>query len=194
MLNLRKMKELPYALYIFGNVTEQARRDVLDEDNTAVEEDTTRKPKQQQQGLLRVAEAIRMASVLHQLYYGGEGRFDDEIPWYWPYVSYALKHGIIQVDDFSDFNGFATRAEAAYVFSRCVPEAEFPVLNHIPLLPDVTEDDDWGSRIYLLFRAGVLFGADGTGSFYPDRLITRTEAAAIIGRIATPADRKGFML
>jgi hypothetical protein len=195
MVNLKKIKELPYALYIFGQVTEKTRGSVLDEENDAViQEETERKPDQPQAGLLRISEAIKMAAVLHHIYYGGDGRFENENPWYWPYVSYALKHGIIQVDDFSDFNSFATKAETAYIFSRCVPDAEFAILNYIPFVPDVTEDSDWGERIYLLFRAGVLMGTDNSGRFYPDRLMTRAEAAAIIGRIATPADRKGFVI
>ena len=42
----------------------------------------------------------------------------------------------------------------------------------------------------LLYRSGVLTGSDAFGTFYPNNNISRAEAAAILARIAIPAERK----
>ena len=191
MANLAKISELPYSLYIFGNVPPRPPENPEDSRPLRVK----RRDKQHFSGsslFLRLSEAIKMACVLHSLYYGGTGLFEPETPWYGPYVRYALKNGIITAADFSDYNAFATRAETAYIFSHCVPRAALPILNIIPPLPDVEEGHPFADSIDLLFGAGVLNRSSLTGSFYPDHFLTRREAAFMIGRIATPADRKHF--
>lgn len=189
MENLRKITELPYALYIFGNVTAERHRETEEEDGLKISEETEHigsRPKE----FLRLSDAVKMAAVLHNIYYGGSGRFKQEKPWYAAYVRYALKNGIIQNGEFEDLNEFATRAETAYIFSNCVPRAELTTVNHIAEVPDVIENTGYGDRIYLLLRAGVLSISDNKGFFYPEKMMTKTEAAMIIGRIATPSDRK----
>ncbi len=187
--NLRKITELPYSLYVFGHLNAE-RKDTADED---IEADIYEQ--QDARGMktgdyLRISEAIKMASVLHNLYYGGSGRFPEETPWYTPYVRYAIKNGIINNDEFANYNEYATRAETAYIFSNCVPKAEFPILNYVSDIPDVLETLAYGASVYLLYRAGVLKKNGGNANFYPERMITKSEAAIIIGRIATPEDRK----
>jgi hypothetical protein len=190
MANLRKVNELPYSLYIFGSVNTDRKYDSK-EDEIAVS-DESGKARTGSSQFLRISEVIRMAAVLHNIYYGGSGRFPEDTPWYIPYVRYAIKNGIINNDEFSDYNDYATKAETAYIFSNCVPEAEFPIINYVSDLKDVTETFGYGDSIYLLYRAGVLRKAGKNASFYPERMITRTEAATIIGRIASPEDRKLF--
>jgi hypothetical protein len=192
MENLRKVNELPYSLYIFGNVSAE-RKDELEEDTVIGASEEKGGEKAKSGSFLRISEAIKMASVLHHMYYGGNGRFQEETPWYAPYVRYAVKNGIIQSGEFSDCNEFATRAEMAHIFANCVPRAEFPTINYISDIPDVSENIGYGDNIYLLHRAGVLVKSDKKSNYYPDSLITKTEAAAIIGRIATPSDRKRIL-
>jgi hypothetical protein len=189
MANLRKIQELPYALYVFGTVIPDGKDDFAEDEDIAQPE-KAHVTKSGHTEFLKISEAVKMASVLHNIYYGGTGHFPEETPWYAPYIRYALKNGIIKSRDFSDVDEYATRAEAAYIFSCCVPKAELPVINYIPDISDVSESLGFGESIYLLFRAGVLTRNDKKGSFYPDSMITRTEAASIIGRIATPDDRK----
>ncbi len=189
MVNLSKVTELPYSLYVFG----QAKAEGKDDTDEEIAFDTTEKSgteRKQTIEYLRLSEAVKMAVVLHNIYYGGSGQFPEETPWYAPYVRYAVKNGIIENGEFDNYTEYATRAETAYIFSNSVPKAELPILNHITEIPDVVENAGYGASIYLLFRAGVLKKSGGDISFYPERLITTTEAATIIGRIATPADRK----
>lgn len=192
MANLRKINELPFALYLFGNVTADKHGVTEEEDGLEISgktKHTNPGPKE----FLRLSEAVKMAAVLHNIYYGGSGKFEQEKPWYAAYERYALKNGMIQNGEFEDLNEFATRAETAYIFSNCVPRAELTTVNHIANVPDVLENMGYGDRIYLLLRAGVLSITDNKGFFYPEKIMTKTEAAIIIGRIASPTDRKKRM-
>jgi hypothetical protein len=188
--NLKKIKELPYSLYLFGPVIGQSREED-EEEETYDAAEKQQKPSGKKADYLKLSEAVRMASVLHNLYLGGSGHFEEETPWYLPYIRYAVKHGIIKSGDFEDYNEIITHAEAAYIFSGSVPAAALPVINHISGIPDVDENEIYGEQIYLLLRAGVIT-TGGSGFFYPERFVTRSEAAVLAGRIATPADRKRF--
>jgi hypothetical protein len=188
--NLKKITELPYALYLFGPAVSKVREDYdEEEDDTAAGK--AKPQSSSNSSFLKLGEAVRMAAVLHNIYRGGTGHFEEETPWYLPYVRYAIRHGIVRAGEFEDYTEYATRAEAAYIFSGSVPAAEFPVLNHVTDIPDVDEHMGYGDRIYRLLRAGVITAGNGS-CFYPDRILTREEAAAVIGRIATPTDRKLF--
>jgi hypothetical protein len=189
MGNLQKINELPYALYLFGNVSSEKKSEYEEDDDLDILEKSSTGKKGPSE-FLRVSEAIKMAAVLHNMYYGGSGKFPQETPWYTPYVRYAIKNGIIKNNEFNNYNEFVTRAELAYIFSGCVPKAELPSINYVPSISDVPEAGGYGESIYLLRRAGILTSSSKEIGFNPESLITKTEAAAIIGRIATPTDRK----
>ena len=191
MANLRKITELPYALYLFGNM-DIGQHAQAEKEGAPMMVARANVQKGRAAEFLRRSEAVRMASVLHSIYHGGSGSFPQEAPWYAPYVRYAVKNGIVRSGDFNDWGEYATRSETAYIFSGSVPKAEFPVINYAPRLLDVDEDAGYGAYIYLLCRAGILMAGDRNGRFFPDSLVTRTEAAAAIGRIATPSDRKKY--
>lgn len=141
-------------------------------------------------GLVTIAEALTMASRLHNLYYGGDGKFTQLSPWYTGYSFYSVATGIIEWGEFTeaDMNRPATRAEMAHIFARTMPE-ELLKINNINKLPDVAPGDRYAGDIYALYRAGVLTGSDKRGTFYPNTTITRAAAAAIIARIADPETR-----
>lgn len=186
--NLEKIRELPFALYLFGPAGDVKRREESDNDDRTMPVEP-RSGQKLPQDYLKLAEAVKMAAVLHHIYHGGSGRFEQDTPWYTPYIAYAYKNGIIKQGDFDDLNAYATRAEIAYIFSGCVPKAEFPAINYLPDLPDVPKGACYSEHIYMLAKAGV-FAVRESGLFYPERLMTRSDAALVIGRIATPADRK----
>lgn len=193
MANLQKVNELPYALYLFGNIRPDSMGVFEEAGDIAISEEADGR-KARPFEFLRISEAIKMASVLHNIYYGGSGQFPQETPWYGPYVRYAIKNGIINSGEFSDYNEPATRAETAYIFTGSVPKAELPSINFISGIPNVTQTIKYADSIYLLFRAGILTKNAKQGVFEPESMITKTEAASIIGRIATPGDRKLFRI
>jgi hypothetical protein len=140
-------------------------------------------------GNITIAQAIKMAVVVHSIYNGGYETLTQGVPWYKVYVDYAIANGIIKYGDFADYNKTATRAEVAYIFAHAIPESELAPLNDVKSIPDVAISDRYGDEIFLLYRAGVFQGNDAAGSFSPNKYITRAEAAAIISRVALPVNR-----
>ena len=131
-----------------------------------------------------------MAVVVHNIYNGNSGNFQQGTPWFQVYVDYAVANGIISPGGFNNYGKLATRAEMAYIFSRCVPQWEFAAINEVNFLPDVSKGSQYSDNIFMLYRAGVLSGSDAKGTFSPNSNITRAEAAAIISRVVLPVERK----
>ena len=92
----------------------------------------------------------------------------------------------------------ASRTYFAYLMYAALPYSEYTQINTIAngSLPDV--DDivfmDADTRIYTLYRAGILTGSDAYGTFNPDTNITRAEVSAIISRMIDPSQRVSFTL
>jgi len=153
-------------------------------------------------GNITIAEAIKMAAVVHDIYNGGDGVFTQSALWYQVYVDYAIASGVIDAESFgAEYERTATRREMAAIFANCVPAEVLPEINKVVYLPDVEETREWleesllyGDDIFMLYRAGVLTGSDSTGQFRPYDYITRAEAAAIICRVVLPAQRKTLNL
>ena len=182
---------LPYAFAPFGNSPPAFRRRLPGEEKEILPPpieggNASDAPRE----FLRLSEIVRMACLLHCLHDGGDVRFEIEVPWYGAYVRYAVQNGILQGDEFPDYNAFATRAQGVYLFSRCVPSTELAVLCPCPLPSDVQDSDWFAEGVTRLLCAGVLNCADKARRFFPDRLITRSEAASLLGKIATPSDRR----
>jgi len=138
-------------------------------------------------GALSLAEAIKIACVVHNIYNGGDISFSQSTPWYQEYIDYAVKNGIIKQDDFGgDYNRAATRAEAAYIFSGAVSRKGLPQINDIKP-SDVSPDTPYADNIILLYNAGILCG-DGNG-FAPGSSLSRAEACALVSRLILPTER-----
>ena len=80
----------------------------------------------------------------------------------------------------------------AYIFASTLPVNELPQINTVKSLPDVNSSTKYQDSIFLLYRAGIITGNDSVGTFAPETNITRAQAAAIITRIALPAERKSL--
>ncbi len=139
---------------------------------------------------LKLSEAIKLASVVHDIYNGGTGEFDQSVGerWYDVYVIYAIANGIIKYDDFAVYTEYATRAEMAYIFANALPDEALAVINGTVLLKDITQDTDHADSIIELYKAGVVQG-DTDFNFRPYDNINRAEAAAIITRMAIEGER-----
>ena len=181
---------LPYAFAPFGNPPPSFRSIPEDEEKILpplIEGEDASGPRGE---FLRLSEAVRMACLLCCLYDGGDIRFEIEVPWYGAYVRYAIQNGILRGDEFPDYNAFTTRAQGAYLFSRCVPSTALSALCTCPLPSDVLDSDWFAESVTRLLRAGVLDCEDTAGRFFPDRLLTRSAASSLLGKIATPSDRR----
>ncbi|MBO4678016.1 MAG: S-layer homology domain-containing protein [Oscillospiraceae bacterium] len=138
------------------------------------------------EGLLTIAQVLALAARLHSLRHGGTAQFDQSYGsrWYDVYYKYCTDNGLIGKRDFRDLNQPATRAQAARVLAHALETEELPALRDVRQIPDVARGDYAGEEIYLLYRAGVLNGMNEAGDFYPQNNLRRSEAAAILLRLA----------
>ena len=140
---------------------------------------------------LNVAQALVMADRVHQIYHTGANTLQNGTPWYQTYVDYAIENGIIKKGDFTDYGAPISRADMAYVFAAAVPAEALAEIKTVFSIPDLSSAPSRDrSAVERLYKAGVLTGSDEYGTFYPNREITRYEAAAIIARVAIESERK----
>ena len=181
----KQTKELPYSLYLFGG---PAPNGLIIEDEE-YEEEPESAPGVPEPDRLRVGDAIKMACIVHNLYWGERAAFLEGTPWYQVYVDYALMHHIILEGEYEEPVEFVTRAEMAAIFSRAVPKSELAPKNNLPVPVDLPAGRT-GDAVTLLLRAGILAKRIAGAVFDPDGYVSRTEASVIMGRIVNPAFRK----
>ncbi len=145
------------------------------------------------EGQLTAAQVLALAARLHSRAHGGSGEFDESqgSRWYDVYRRYCVDNGIIGRRDFRDMTCSATRAQTALALAHALDPSALPAVRTVRSIPDVSPQDYAGEEIWLLYRAGVLNGMDESGSFYPDRSLRRSEAAAILLRLAEEEQRIG---
>ena len=146
------------------------------------------------EGNLTLAEAIVMADRIHEIYTTGQSTISNGTPWYQPYVDYAVENNMIADGAFSDYTVKATRAQMAQLFYNALPAEELPAINAVSSIPDVASSDACYAAVTALYAAGVLTGSDMYGTFHPDDNIKRSEAAAILTRMALSDQRKTVVL
>lgn len=149
---------------------------------------------------ITLAEAVTMAARLRSLYEQGSGergpqlyRSDSDSSWYSAYVTYAQKQGIIADEFAGSYTKSATRAQLAHILAHALPTSFCPAINDDAVnegyasrsyIRDVTEYTPYQQDILTLYRWGILSGMDSTGSFHPNEAIQRSEAAAMLTRLA----------
>ncbi len=138
-------------------------------------------------GSLTLAEAVTVAARVNAIYYSEEFTPGGD-PWYQNAVDYAIENGIIYDGEYANFRAAATRSDFANLLYWAIPTDEFPRINRIAWISDIESSMPYFHAIYLLYGAGVLTGSS-TGAFQPDELVARSEAAAIINRVALPENR-----
>lgn len=148
-------------------------------------------------GNVTLAQAITMAARVHSIYETGAENFKPTDPWFKVYVEYAYKSGIISNTLYEgNVEKEATRAQFAEIFAAALPADGLISINKVQdgAIPDVSANSSLAPAVYKLYRAGILTGSDEKGTFYPNRSITRAEAAAIVSRMGDSSARKGVTL
>ena len=135
---------------------------------------------------LTCAEAAKIAAVIHnQKRYDGEKAEFQMLGenWYDVYVQYCYANAILEDYIVFDWDANATRAQMAYLFSRCDMERCF--INDVPLtdIPDVYDTTPHAYEILDLYNKGIAVGSDEHMTYYPDSQVKRSEAAALVSRI-----------
>ncbi len=144
-------------------------------------------------GNITIGQTITIASRIHSMYYKNGESFTVESgdPWYKPYVDYAYKNGIIGSKyKNANMNANAARLEFAEILSKCLPDKCYEEINEASsgTLPDVSYTSEAGKAVYKLYKAGILTGSSD-GKFHPANSISRSEASAVIARIADSSQR-----
>ena len=148
-------------------------------------------------GNVTLAQTITMAARVHSIYQTGAENFKQTGTWYQVYLDYAYKNGIIdQAMYTSDVNKAASRAQFATIFANALPADGLISINNISdnAILDVKSSDAIGPAVYKLYRAGILTGNDGRGTFLPWNAISRAEAAAIVARMGDSSVRQSVKL
>ncbi len=150
---------------------------------------------------LSIAEAIKLAACMHQLYNDGKvSLVNDPAMWYMSYVNYALSNGII-TGSYANYDAKISRSEFVKIFHSSLPSSEYGDLNTISdnSIPDVKMTDAVSKEIYAFYRAGILTGYKETpgkvnGSFGALDNIKRSEVAVIVHRMFEKTERVEFTL
>lgn len=137
---------------------------------------------------LTVAQAIKLAAVLHQHERMGNVTLTNgSEQWYSTYVNYAIFNGIIEKDYADDtaaqMNAAVSRREFVKILRGAMTTCT--AINDVAdnVIPDVKMSAENAKEIYEFYRAGILNGYDEEGTFYPESNIKRSEVAAILVRI-----------
>ena len=141
-------------------------------------------------GNVTVAEGITMASRVHASYNSKTIAEKAGGKWYDMYVAYATENGLIKEGQFTNYDRNIMRYEMAQMFADSMPADYFAAKNDIKDIPDVKESEEYYDDLMMLYKAGVVLGSDDYGNFFATNPIKRSETAAIINRVALPANRK----
>ena len=152
-------------------------------------------------GSLTLAETVKLAAVMHQLYHTGKvsltGTGRD---WYVPYVEYAVANRIVDAAflgyDSARMNTAISRRAFVDIFYDALPAGRYTAINSVAdnAIPDVKSGDANAAEIYTFYRAGILTGSDGLGTFNPETGILRREVAAILSRMFDDSLRQSITL
>ena len=150
---------------------------------------------------MTVAEAVKIAACMHQLYNDGAVTLtnaEPPAPWYASYMDYALQNNIIDADLSGVTDTKITRKEFVYILHSALPESEYGAINNVAddAIPDVkiSSDSKYAPRIYEFYRAGILTGSDEIGTFNPESNIKRNEVAAVLTRMLHESARRQITL
>ena len=142
---------------------------------------------------MTAAEAVKLASVMHQKQADGKVSLQNGDPWYKTYVEYARNNGIIEKD--FNWDKPISRADYMAMFAHALTEDSYDLINAVSdgTIPDVGMEDDHAEEIYLLYRAGIVQG-DEKHLCKPADPIKRSEVAAILTRMMFPEKRISFFI
>ncbi len=163
------------------------------------------------EGSITLAEAVKLAACMSQLYADGAVTLTNGDPWYESYADYGRSRfladswpGFTYESVLEDPGRVLLRAEFAWIFARALPSEALTQINDIPddAVPDMRRDETnlsdrmarlmtYYPEVYALYRAGIINGSDREGTFLPESGIRRSEVAAIVVRMMRPETRVG---
>lgn len=150
-------------------------------------------------GPLTCAQIMTITARLYKLLRGDASGFTAAAAgdaWYQPYMDYLTELSVSD-SDLSDALNYVSdtpnepcdRYGFVYLLSAVLPDSALTSINTLTVLPDVSSDE---TEIWDFYAAGILTGSDAYGTFNGDTGLSRGQAAAMLARIADPAQRVKF--
>ena len=141
---------------------------------------------------MAVSEAAAIAARMAEILDGGDGLFDNPAgsPWYTGAVDYLkglAKDDAVVLSLLSQPDKTVTRLGFLKLLSAALPEDQLPAVNTITALPDTADTD-----VLRFYNAGILTGVNDYGMFAGSNTLTRSEAAAMVARVARADLRVSF--
>ncbi len=146
-------------------------------------------------GTVTWGEAVLLTARIHLIHHTGSDSLTQGTPWYQAHADYAWKQGIL-TEPLTARQAVQpiTRAEFAGLLAAALPAEELAAINTVGSIPGLSPNSPHRDAVYQLYRAGVLTGGDASGSFFPQRTLTRAEAAALSARMLDADRRQRFTL
>ena len=141
-------------------------------------------------GQLTGAHIATICARLHDLLTGGDGALPEPAEgqeWYDPAYA-SLSQALDLLEDVPP-DGAVRRQTFAALLTETLQAADvaLPAVNQISVVPDCKDP-----AVLSLYNAGILTGSDQYGSFRGSEYLNRGQAAAILARLADPAQRVAF--
>ena len=141
-------------------------------------------------GQLTGAHIATICARLHDLLTGGDGALPEPAEgqeWYDPAYA-SLSQALDLLEDVPP-DGAVRRQTFAALLAETLQAADvaLPAVNQISVVPDCKDP-----AVLSLYNAGILTGSDQYGSFRGSEYLNRGQAAAILARLADPAQRVAF--
>ena len=141
-------------------------------------------------GQLTGAHIATICARLYDLLTGGDGALPEPAEgqeWYDPAYA-SLSQALDLLEDVPP-DGAVRRQTFAALLAETLQAADvaLPAVNQISVVPDCKDP-----AVLSLYNAGILTGSDQYGSFRGSEYLNRGQAAAILARLADPAQRVAF--
>lgn len=125
---------------------------------------------------------ISLLNLGYTVYSVQSSSFTDLTPgdWYYPYVTFAKSKGFVSGYPDGNFhpNEAITRAEAVTLITRIAEIIDYDVSSTIVHFYDIDSDDWFTQAVAVAVEYDIIEGY-GDGSFRPQNILTRAEAAVI---------------
>lgn len=141
---------------------------------------------------MAVSEAAAIAARMAEILDGGDGLFENPAgsPWYTGAVDYLkglAKDDAMVLSLLSQPDQTVTRLGFLKLLSAALPADQLTAINSITSLPDTADAD-----VLRFYNAGILTGVNEYGMFAGSNTLTRSEAAAMVARVAREELRTTF--
>ena len=141
---------------------------------------------------MAVSEATAIAARMAEILDGGDGLFENPAgsPWYTGAVDYLkglAKDDAMVLSLLSQPDQTVTRLGFLKLLSAALPADQLTAINSITSLPDTSDAD-----VLRFYNAGILTGVNEYGMFAGSNTLTRSEAAAMVARVAREELRTTF--